>query len=78
MDSAEERTVWLIEGAAAYWNGHAPDGFGRNRADAVQFASQQDAERVLHWVVPEAMRVLCRTAEHFMTAKSPAYAPMNP
>jgi hypothetical protein len=57
-------SCWLIEGAAVYWCGRSPDDFGKDVAEAVRFSRQEDAERVLHWIVPEQMRRLCRTVEH--------------
>jgi hypothetical protein len=55
---------WLIEGAGVYWRGHSPSNFGADANDAVRFARREDAERILHWIVPESQRILCRTAEH--------------
>jgi len=58
------KSVWLIEGAGVYWCGRSPDDFQNKTEEAVRFARQEDAERVLGWIVPEQMRRLCRTVEH--------------
>lgn len=59
------RFAWLIEGApGTYWIGRGTAEFGRDIADAVQFARMEDAERVLYWMVPEALRAVCRAVEH--------------
>jgi hypothetical protein len=59
-----DQEVWLIEGAQVYWCGRSPNDFGKDVNEAVRFARQEDAERVLHWIVPEQMRLLCRTTGH--------------
>lgn len=59
------RTVaWLIEGASVYWGGRSPDYFVSNIDDAVRFSRYEDADRILGWIIPQQMRILCRVAEH--------------
>ena len=59
------RFAWLIEGApGTYWIGRGRAEFGRDIQEAVQFARQEDAERVLYWLVPNAVSAVCRAVEH--------------
>ncbi len=61
---APDQSVWLIEGAGVYWCGRGPSDFGKDVEEAVRFARQVDAERVLHWIIPATVSIVCRTVEH--------------
>ncbi len=70
-----EREAWVIEGGTVYWRGRSPDDFTADISQAVRFARPEDAERVLHWIVPEKMRALCRTAKRVWQGEKAARYP---
>ncbi len=75
-DAAERReSCWMIEGAGVYWCGRSMDDFRKDPNDAVRFSRQEDAERVLHWMIPREVARVCRTAEHLFIGTSPYPAP---
>jgi hypothetical protein len=53
MKSDETQFAWLIENVrlTTYWDGRAPDTFTRDPNDAVRFSRQEDAERIVHWLM---------------------------
>jgi hypothetical protein len=57
-------SAWLIEGAGVYWCGRGATDFSPNVDEAVRFSRQEDAERVLHWIIPATTSAVCRTAQH--------------
>ncbi len=56
--------AWLIEGGGVYWCGKSPNDFRLKHKEAVRFSRQEDADCVLHWILPEEYRRTCRVAEH--------------
>lgn len=63
-------TAWLIEGAGVYWGGRSLENFTPDLEEAVRFARQVDAERVLYWILPATVSATCRTAEHMWVPNS--------
>ena len=61
---SDDKTYWLIEGAAVYWTGRAPDSFDMDVNEAVRFLRCDDANRVLCYIVPRQLQQLCRVAQH--------------
>lgn len=61
----DSRTVaWLVERDGSYWDGRGPDTFIRDHLDAIRFSRKDDGERMLHWLVREAIRPECVVTEH--------------
>jgi len=61
------RTVaWFIESAAGWWDGSSLSAyaFTMTANDALRFARQQDAEKIISWLFPSGISPLLKTTEH--------------
>jgi hypothetical protein len=67
----ERQSGWIIEGAATCWCGQSEHDFRQNYNEAVRFARYVDADRVLHWMLPEPYRRTCRVSEHVWMPTEP-------
>ena len=59
--------AWLIELNASiptYWDGRGNETFHYNHNEAIRFARQEDAERVLLWIIHAKLRAECKVVEH--------------
>jgi hypothetical protein len=63
-ECSKQTKYWVIEGGGVYWCGRGADDFWSNVHEAVKFADQVAAERVLHWMLPEPYHRTCRATEH--------------
>lgn len=60
----EREEGYVIAGNHVVWCGRSVHDFRDSALDAVRFARQCDAERVLCWILPEEYRRVCGVRHH--------------
>ena len=60
----QRQEAYVIEGNGVAWCGRSIHDFRHNFSEAVRFYRHADADIVLHWILPEEYRRVCRTTLH--------------